>query len=260
MLNGGIALKHKKKKTNEKKKKQRNFFSFFRKKNKKKEKSPKRKELNTHKFTASFLSLQTLFNPIIKELQKLPVKSKNTNEDVNTLTKINTILSKRKNKKKDIADAIKYLTKNKHFLKILQAMIEFEYDDDKKGKNYNHHLNNLKNFLLKYIQYFPSDKLCCEAMREIFKRQNLGALLIMPDPEKPNENPYLEEFIKVGITKKKPEFLELIWLTTDNDLLALFNEILKQQKQQNPNTFTTMLMPNEAFKAGCKNFIKSFNI
>jgi len=130
--------------------------------------------------------------------------SKNTNENINKLADINTILSYYKDK--DTASAIEDLTKNENFLKILST--EVDYDEGTNGANYHFYLTNLKDFLQKYIQYFPSDKLCCETMRKIFGIQNFGRFLVQ-------ESSHLKKFKEVANTKGNQAFLDLVLLAAN---------------------------------------------
>jgi len=158
----------------EKKKRTFNLLDFFKSKKKDNNKThSKLEELKSGKFKSGkfFFYLKNVLsktkqNPTIQKLQKWLIKSENPNENVNKLVEINKTLSKNKNK--DIANVIEYLTENENFLEILST--EVEYDEVTTGKYFLLYLNTLKDFLQKYIQYFPSDKLSCDAMKKILTK------------------------------------------------------------------------------------------
>ena len=236
-----------------KKKRKLGLLVFFKHKKTNTKKKPEMKELRTQKIPSylkkKLQEIKQNYNveKLLQLLNEVLNESGNTNKIVNKLTGINKILSHYENR--DIAVAIEYLTKNEKFFEILLAITNFYYDEDTNGRNYLHHLSNLKDFLLKYIRYFPSDKLCCDTMREIFGLQGSGRFLVA-------EYSYPEEFIRVAITKKNMQFLVLV-LSAANQ--GTFIDILNQQRSKNPHAWNEMLTSNQKLKDGCKNSLEAFN-
>ena len=79
-------------------------------------------------------------------------------------------------------------------------------------------------------------------MEKIFDRQNVGVLLIMNQNHEKNQYPYLEKFIEVGINKENPQFLNLIWSTTNDELRSWFTDYYTSMLDEAPKNCREKLL------------------